>query len=84
MSLSETYELYLRVADEDETSVYVMEHWFFDAPDTATVALLFEDARAAFDVLYPAAEPADYSVEIRRLRPVQVHGPRAGEFPTAA
>lgn len=84
MSLSETYELYLRVADEDETCVYIMEHWFFDPPDTATVALLFEDARGAFETLYPSSEAADHSVEIRRLRPVQVHGPHAGGFPTAA
>lgn len=77
MSAEETYELYLRVADdEDDAHLYLIEHWFADAPDAATVAMLFADAKGMFETLYPGVVAEDFSVEVRRLRPVDVHGPQ--------
>lgn len=78
MDEPEKYELFLRVADGEEECLYLIEHWFAEQPDATTITSLFADAKYTFATLYPDAEAEDFSVEVRRLRPIQVRGP---EFP---
>ena len=76
MADQENYELYLRIADDDDAGcLYLIEHWFVDPPDASTVAMLFADAKRMFETLYPDVEAEDFAVEVRRLRPVDVRGP---------
>ena len=62
------YEVVLRVADADEVSLYLTEHWFTDRPDIETVTALFDEAKREFAELYPEVEAEDFAVEVRRLR----------------
>jgi hypothetical protein len=75
MSEVERYEVYLRVADDDEECVYLVEHWFIDRPAIETIAALFEEAKRDFAVVYPDVQADDFSVEVRRLRPRDNHRP---------
>ena len=63
------YNLFLRVADEGEASLYLTEHWFEERPDPETLVALFESAKSTFGLLYPEAEAVDFSVELWRSRP---------------
>jgi hypothetical protein len=62
------YEVLLRVADADEASLYLTEHWFTDRPGIETVNALFDEAKREFAALYPDVDAEDFSVEVRRLR----------------
>ena len=75
MAQRETYEAFVRVADEDEKCLYLIEHWFADQPERGETARLLDDARETFALLYPDATAADFSVEVRRLRPKDDHRP---------
>jgi hypothetical protein len=75
VAAKETYEVFLRVADEGEACLYLIEHWFRDKPERGEVASLFDDAKQTFRLLYPDAEAVDFSVETRRLRPNDDHRP---------
>jgi hypothetical protein len=77
MERVERYEVYLRVADDDDECVYVIEHWFAERPAIETVAALFGEAKRDFVALYADVEPEDFSVEVRRLRPADDHRPDA-------
>jgi hypothetical protein len=76
MDRHDRYEVFLRVADEDDERVYLIEHWFADRPETETVAALFEEAKRDFAVLYPDADAEDFSVELRRLRADETQRPQ--------
>lgn len=73
----EKYEVFLRIADEDEECLYLVEHWFPDRPEIETISSLFDEAKRAFVVLFPQVEPEDFCVEVRRLRPADDHRPYA-------
>ncbi|HZO35827.1 MAG TPA: hypothetical protein VFB41_03010 [Solirubrobacteraceae bacterium] len=81
MTGDEKYWLWLRVADDrDDTCLYVIEHWFADKPHIETIRALFEEAKRDYALLYPDEHAADFSVELRRLRPTDNHRP---DFPLA-
>ncbi len=71
----EMYEVFLRVADESDDCVYLVEHWFVDRPGINTISALFDEARRDFAVLYHDVDAEDFSVEVRRLRPRDKHRP---------
>jgi hypothetical protein len=73
----ERYELFLRVADDEDECVYLNEEWFADRPAVETIAALFDEAKRDFAALYPGVEAGDFSVEVRRLRPRDNHWPAA-------
>ncbi len=75
MSDADKYELFLRVADDEDESVYLNEEWFENRPAVETIAALFEEAKRDFAALYPGVEAGDFSVEVRRLRPRDNHRP---------
>ena len=75
MDDTERYEVLFRVADADEASLYLTEHWFADRPGIETVNGLFDEAKREFAALYPDVEPEDFSVEVRRLRVRDGSGP---------
>jgi hypothetical protein len=77
----ERYEVYLRVADDDDECVYLVEHWFAERPEIETIAALFGEAKRDFAALYPDVEPRDFSVEVRRLRPADDHRPGVPRHP---
>jgi hypothetical protein len=56
--------------------VYIVEHWFSDRPEPETVTALFDEAKRDFADLYPVIDAEDFSVEVRRLRPAEVYGPK--------
>jgi hypothetical protein len=66
---SEKYQLYLWMEGGEAAWRYYEQHWFVERPDSGVVALLFEDAKRMFAVLYPDTEPTDFSVGVTRLRP---------------
>jgi hypothetical protein len=59
------YRLNLRVADEDEASLYVVEHLFVIEPAEETLLRLLDEAKSTFALLYPEAEPVDFGVHVR-------------------
>jgi len=73
----ERYEVFFRIADEDDDCLYLIEHWFADRPGIDTIAALFDEAKNDFGVLYPDTEAEDFAVEVRRLRPADDHRPHA-------
>lgn len=74
MSADEKYEVFLRVSESsDDRRLYVVEHWFVDRPGAETVKALLDEARRDYSMMYPEAEPDDFSVEVRRLRPSDTH-----------
>lgn len=81
MERAERYEVFLRVSGEDEKYLYNVEHWFPERPEIETIAALFAEAKRDFAALYPEAEPEDFSVEVRRLRPADDHRPHALRAP---
>jgi hypothetical protein len=66
---AERYEVYVRVADDDDQCLYMVEHWFADRPGDETLGMLLEEAKRTFAFLYPDADAVDYAVEVTRLRP---------------
>jgi len=62
---ADLYKLFVRIADEEDTSVYVIEYVFVRQPSDETLVMLFEQARRIFSMLYPEAEAVDFSVELR-------------------
>jgi len=65
---AERYGLKLGV-QKGEALYYFEEHFFEDAPHREMVAMMFEDAKQTFRVLYPGEEPDDFIVKLERLRP---------------
>jgi hypothetical protein len=45
------YELFLRVADDEDECVYLNEEWFENRPAVETIAALFEEAKRDFAAL---------------------------------
>lgn len=77
----ETYELFLRVCESDESAMlYLIEHWFAEKPGIETIAALFEEAKRDYAALYPDTPAEDFSVELRRLRPRDNHRPSTIQF----
>ncbi len=68
---AEQYQVHLWMEGpkDDGSPRYSEEHWFVERPETDIVALLFDNAKRTFAVLYAGVEPADFSVAITRLRP---------------
>jgi hypothetical protein len=64
----ERYGLKLGV-QKGEALYYFEEHFFKDAPHRELVAMMFEEAKQTFRVLYPGEEPDDFIVKLERLRP---------------
>jgi hypothetical protein len=62
---ADLYKLFVRIADEEDTSVYVIEYVFVRQPSDETLVMLFEQAKHMFSVLYQEAEAVDFSVEVR-------------------
>ena len=75
MDECERFEIFLRVASDDDECLYMIEHWFADRPGVETVGALFGEAKRDFSALYPGIEAEDFSVEVRRLRPRDDHRP---------
>jgi hypothetical protein len=72
---TETYECLCTVADESRSSLYIVEHWFVERPERDMLAMLFDEAKETFALLYPEVEAVDNSVEVRRLRPKDNYRP---------
>lgn len=74
MDDGDNYEVYLRVSDGgQDPHLYMTEHWFPDRPAVETVKALLDEAVRDYDVLFPAVDAEDFSVEVRRLRPRDRH-----------
>jgi len=63
------YTLFLRVTDEGNRALYIVEHSFAELPEPEAVLSLFESAKRSYALVYPEAEPIDFSVELRLARP---------------
>lgn len=84
MSEEARYELFLRLADDDDDGhLYLVEEWFVDRPTVETISALLDEAKRAFAALYGPVDAGDFSVEIRRLRPRDNHRPASAPAPSS-